>query len=59
MQVLHEVFKKPYHFYYAYNVSRKLQDRLEYHGVDYNAAAAAASNYSEGTDFASEKVSLV
>jgi hypothetical protein len=38
---------------------RKLKDRLEYHGVDYHtsaAAAAAASNYAEATDFISEKV---
>lgn len=36
---------------------RKLQDRLEYHGVDYHAAAAAASSYADVTDFvASEKV---
>ena len=35
---------------------RKLKDRLEYHGVDYHTAAAAASNYAEATDFTSEKV---
>lgn len=35
---------------------RKLQDRLQYHGVDYHAAAAAASNYADVTDFNCEKV---
>lgn len=42
------------------NDCRKLKDRLEYHGVDYHAAAiAAASNYTETADFISEKVSKV
>ncbi|XP_046438892.1 uncharacterized protein LOC124190305 isoform X2 [Daphnia pulex] len=44
--------------YKSENQCKKLKDRLEYHGVDYHtaaAAAAAASNYAEATDFISEK----
>nr|CAH0104104.1 unnamed protein product [Daphnia galeata] len=41
--------------YKSENQCKKLKDRLEYHGVDYHTAAAAASNYAEATDFTSEK----
>ncbi|EFX88982.1 hypothetical protein DAPPUDRAFT_310960 [Daphnia pulex] len=41
--------------YKSENQCKKLKDRLEYHGVDYHKAAAAASNYAEATDFISEK----
>ncbi|KAK4020091.1 Uncharacterized protein APZ42_021362 [Daphnia magna] len=42
--------------YKSENQCRKLKDRLEYHGVDYHAAAiAAANNYTETPDFLNEK----
>lgn len=59
MQVQFPILHNPLKYLIIVQTFRKLKDRLEYHGVDYHtaaAAAAAASNYAEATDFISEKV---